>query len=509
MACVSTNGDVICFTGDAHYKVPFVHPEKPINFPRQARILIQKAIISDGVFAFLAHNGDVFMMNTSEGSKEASKITKQTAFIRPHCVWTGMQECKSAHDIALGVGGSLVVCTKSGHLYVRSKQGKLVGKGAKYTRIPYIQRALGVYANTAGSFAALKQEFCPGSFVSDRQSLEDAFRSLLPKELLNFPESSEMWEISNVLPIDDEDHQESGLSKQASLCARCLRSLAPLTKFSPESVTLHFVHGTARDRDKLTLVCGQLQLVTHMSLLYIRCPSLAPLKHMLSDGLIAISPYSSVLGRLQVNFTGCSPLALLCLILYLYTDDVIPVWDRRLSPLFQSCKHFINAQRVWEELHSLAQLLQLPALEFVVQLTTIRQRQPTLTRDLQRVYETLCRFNSASPLPPDVMCDVKLHFEDRVLYCSSCVLQARSHYFAVFFKDDTWTRHRKSVNGFIEIFLPHMRWCFGKVAFAHIYYGAQEELFEAVGEHFPLSRVFHLSFGRSGLYFGRICRLCF
>ena len=51
-------------------------------------------------------------------------------------------------DVALGVDGSIIICTESGHVFVGSQTGKggQIGPQAggrkpfKYTRLPYIQR---------------------------------------------------------------------------------------------------------------------------------------------------------------------------------------------------------------------------------------------------------------------------------------------------------------------------------------------------------------------------------
>ncbi|KAJ4479374.1 hypothetical protein J3R30DRAFT_3702623 [Lentinula aciculospora] len=88
--------------------------------------------------------------------------------IKPQRVWALRRGLVGAvRDIAIGVEGSLIVCTDSGHVYVRtrssdtnygggSKSSSGGGKSQRFIRIPYLQRIVGVCASSTGTFGALR-----------------------------------------------------------------------------------------------------------------------------------------------------------------------------------------------------------------------------------------------------------------------------------------------------------------------------------------------------------------
>ena len=76
------------------------------------------------------------------------------------------------------------MCTKSGHVFVRSRNTKSVqgaaAKSFKFQRVPYIHRAVGVLANETGAVGALRVEFRPDPIYVVGNTLAQDMSKLRP-----------------------------------------------------------------------------------------------------------------------------------------------------------------------------------------------------------------------------------------------------------------------------------------------------------------------------------------
>ncbi|KAJ3980465.1 hypothetical protein F5890DRAFT_1541415 [Lentinula detonsa] len=134
-------------------------------------------------FACVSEGGEVFTFDVpgvppvgalSTGSSDADTDGNSGSgmalakIIKPQRVWALRRGLVGAvRDVAIGRDGSLIVCTDSGHVYVRTRSSDTVfgggskssgggGKSQKFTRIPYLQRIVGVCASATGAFGALR-----------------------------------------------------------------------------------------------------------------------------------------------------------------------------------------------------------------------------------------------------------------------------------------------------------------------------------------------------------------
>jgi hypothetical protein len=469
MAGLSPNGDVVCFTGNVHFRLTFnAAPQSSLKFQRHSRVSIRKALGSDDKLAFISRVGDVFILSATEFAQDGTK----SSLIRPRRIWNRTHESRIAHDIALGSDGSLLICTVGGHVYAQVKQTKLTGRGSKFRRVSFVQRALTVQANTTGSFASLRHEFVPSPVNREIRRISDDFWHLLQAVIPEVPKN-----VARDPGVDEDDLEDQGAAKQRLVCQQCLQALSPLGEKAPQTTTFRFCRQFSED--EMLVKCEKLQFFIHRSLFYSRCPELTRPAVNRTRNSITIYSVSGEHGSHQTVFTGCHPVSVLLLLIYLYTDEVIAIWDSRISFVLRGSGLAISPRQVHKEIQDISALLQLSELETAVRSSSIQYPQPTLSSDMRGIYEILCR--DISDPPPKHFYDVKLTFEDRPFYCASCVLQARSPYFAAFFGDQVWTTSRTNPAGFVEILLTHMKWRSAKLAFAHIYYGAQEELFDIVG----------------------------
>ena len=200
---------------------------------------------------------------------------------------------------------------------------------------------------------------------------------------------------------------------------------------------------------------------------------------------------SSNLAHLSIS--GCHPFSILILLQYLYSDDLPAIWDRRVHTIIekQLAVAGISHTQVKVDLKALAGLLELPLLAYALEWPSKRVPEPSLRRDLGRVFyeansnlgrlsETVNKSEvdeDGDPLAPDVV----LELADRDVRCHSLLLRARSELFESFFEEREWTEKRWSGGGLIRIDLKHLGWNVMEYVLRYILCGEEDGLFEKLG----------------------------
>jgi len=155
LACLLNTNDVVCLWNDGHFKVNFPAHAFPSEIavyrPPQAtnNTSIKKITSCDNLFAALSSNGELFTFTVPSPSESAgSTSSKPRAAIVPQRVWALRKKFSAVRDVALGADGSIIICTESGHVFVRARNAKAAhGQGAgaktfKFQQVPYIQRVV-------------------------------------------------------------------------------------------------------------------------------------------------------------------------------------------------------------------------------------------------------------------------------------------------------------------------------------------------------------------------------
>ncbi|KAI0071191.1 hypothetical protein K474DRAFT_1776321 [Panus rudis PR-1116 ss-1] len=225
MAVLLESHDVMCFWNNAYCKINFptqsfpseITTYRPPHAVRNANI--RKVVSCEQMFAALSSHGELFTW--SLGEPPASSSSNSTGMgmgmgmgrdkegggggggstsmvVKPQRVWALRKQFSAVKDVALGADGSIIICTESGHVFVRSRTFKAVSslssipsslfmnssntsndvtltsnpnsniggfsssnanantKTFKFQRVPYIQRVRSVCANSTGAFAAIR-----------------------------------------------------------------------------------------------------------------------------------------------------------------------------------------------------------------------------------------------------------------------------------------------------------------------------------------------------------------
>ena len=208
------------------------------------------------------------------------------------------------------------------------------------------------------------------------------------------------------------------------------------------------------------------------------------------DGTLSISLSSrqpSDKRRHVAHFTGIHPLTVLIFLRYLYTDELLAVWDRRIGLPLQDrfSKYKLSPNDVRSELQRLSKAMNFTPLSVALESHAKRSPTPSLARDMQTLLEITqnsARLDSPAahfdPIAPNVI----LELSDKEVYCHSTILRARSPFFAGFFDDRDWTVKRWTPDRTIRVNLKHMKSCAFSFVIRYMYCGGERDMFDGLGE---------------------------
>lgn len=383
----------------------------------------------------------------------------------------------------------MIICTESGHVFVRSRNLKLSqtgGKAFKFQRIALLQRVVSVCANSTGAFGALRVDFRPQSIEAVGNKLPQDMAAVQPFLALTShnPIITHIPDTSGG-NTDDEEIQND-IRDIIRLC--CLIYADRVTR--KESGHGLFDGSLCSHGPDLKIqVQSGFTFPAHRVVLAARCPSLARLASGLDktlrghDKKIVIKapqPRASIAGRSMATLaiSGCEPLSVLVLLVYLYSDNVLAVWDPRISMMVEpQVGSFtkVSPDKVKIEVQALARMLDLPRLAEALQAPVKKMPAPTIVGDFRRIFQE-------SQEDPRHAPDVILELVDKVVYCHSLLLRARSPLFTAFFDDKDWTEKRWGPDGTIVVNLRHLRWREMEFVVRFMCCGDDEEMFDNLGK---------------------------
>ncbi|KAI0714213.1 hypothetical protein C8T65DRAFT_573631 [Cerioporus squamosus] len=520
LACLMDTQEVVCLWNDGHFKVvfpPYAFPSETIPYrPPQAKsksgisIEIDKITSCEDTFAALSSTGELFTFSLPSPPESGTSASKSRFNVQPQRVWALRKQFSAVRDVALGVDGSIIICTESGHVLVRSRNLKS-GQGSsskmfKFQRIPYIQRVTQVCANATGAFAALRSDWKPeevrvvGNLLAQDLATAQPYLRMKLTRLGEDADASPLSPVreSSTTPLDLDpasDDEEEDTAVQSDI--RQLRALCTIihrlkeAKKGASGIRVLDPDNMPVDADLLVHIQSTgIELPAHRVILAARSPLLC---QVLSEGKVVRDPRSSVTvqGHLskvslkelpKLTFTGCHPLSVLIVMVYLYSDEPLAIWDHRIAHAIQRQLEPLKVKilQVKGELQALAVLLELPSLTDVLDAPVKRIPKATLAVDMQRLFAG----NQAGdvgartrrPLAPDVV----LQLAEREVYCHSVLLRARSPFFAAFFDDRDWTMKRWTLEGTIVVNLKHMKWQAVEPVLRYLCCGGDKEIFDVI-----------------------------
>ena len=369
-------------------------------------------------------------------------------------------------------------------------------KAFKFQRLPHVQRAVAVCANSTGAFGAIRVDYKPAPINVIGRHFSADMAAIAPYT----DETTLLAHQDMKIPLDaiigtDDDLEDSSILDDIREVAKLMTFLCDRMN-QVESSAMGNKHGA----DLAVCIGTKFGIPAHRVVLAARC---TPLREVLGgdrtlcdkSSKISVTFTPQLLDASLVppvlHFTGITPLSLLILLHYLYADEVLAVWDRRIGSLFepQFSSLGMSAVQVKADLATLAHLLCLPHLTSALQSVGKRVAKLSAGGDFQWLFDQAQLLGSSQrnvredPLAPDVA----LHFADKTVYTHSTVLRARSAFFAAFFSDPDWTVERRDDAGVVDVDMGHHKWQVMKFVLPFVCFG-EETMFEALGESYC---VFH------------------
>ncbi|KAG0701289.1 hypothetical protein DFH29DRAFT_927750 [Suillus ampliporus] len=521
MACLLVTGDVMCVWSGGVSKISFPTQRFPSEIsvyrPPQAAKgpIITKLTSCDDTIAALSSSGEVFTFTSPSVAEGGS--AKSSSTFKPQRIWALRRQFSAVQDVDIGADGTVIVCTQSGHIYVRSRSAKggqaSSAKAFKFQRIPYIQRAVAVCANSTGAFGALRVDFKPPPIHVTARSFSYDIGEIQPYLGLSSRAEPLPTVPNATTPLLDADEDVEDAS--------ILDDIGDLSKF------LHVLDECKNASDVVLpynadaiIVASPLHLPAHRLILSVRCPVLGDILHGgrplhdRSSG-IEISLVSADKIR-RIRIIGCHPFTVLILLRYLYSDELLAIWDLRIGTPFGSQFQTVDLKPVTikAELQSLARILDLQLLSNALQSPGKRVPAPSQAEDFRLLYERTqsTRLSRRNTNEDSLAPDVALHLADEVVvWCHSVVLQARSPFFASFFGDSAWTSKRRDKSGIVDVDLKHLEWQVMEYVVRWMCYG-DENLFESLdfveGIDDVLSFMFSVISAANELLLDRLMLLC-
>ncbi|TFK66171.1 hypothetical protein BDN72DRAFT_772416 [Pluteus cervinus] len=519
MVCLLASREVVCLWNNRHFKLRYTRRSYAYHIPWNpdsyspphmhgiCRISINKVTNCDDMFAVLSTSGDLF---TFSAPSSAEGVNKDKFRLDPQRVTALKKQFSPIRDVALGQDGTIIFCTKSGHVFVQSRKVKSgqagSGKSSNFQRVPFLQRVTQVSANSSGAYGALREEHISrpitvtgNSVAQDLATLEpyfDLYKSPVKDVSEGARPGYKKVEISKTppLPVDgdaDDPIIQADIIELAKLCqvlvvekAGRRSGTSPLT--DPQ---LKFPHGA--DLLVYAAQSGSV-LPAHRLILAAQCGVLSSLlsgstsavkdsQSNLSIRLAPRLPSDPVLVKARLSVHGCHALSILLLVHYLYSDNLIAIWDRRVAVGAARELASVKAKpdQISSEVMALARALGLSSLTEVLEAPTKRASPPIAEKNLTSLFnlhQTCTLQDRQLLLAPDVI----LELADKNVYCHSTILRARSELFGAFFDDEVWTTKRWDERGIGVVKLKHMKSHVVEFALKFMCCGAEGELFEVL-----------------------------
>jgi len=393
------------------------------------------------------------------------------------------------------------VCTESGHVLTRTritKSGQNVsGKTFKFQRLPQFQRITQVCANSTGGFAALRTEYQPKPIEVRGHSLGEDLAEIQPYLAISLVDALKGGAPSSP-HLDGSPRQYDDVVDDfdVEIDIRNLQNFFDV--LDPKNLTqkgqnLSFnpAFSVAHGADVLLYLPTGEVFPSHRTILAGRsrlfCAVLSGCKVTPNEkrniSLELVDPPVTTPSGHQVfhlALGGCQPMSVLIALTFLYSDELLAVWDRRIATVLEDrLEAFkIDPGRIKTDLRALAEVLELPTLSFALKSPSKRPPQPSLGISMQELFQSAQTSGQLDPSLSARAPDVVLQLADRDVFCHSAILRARSLFFASFFDEEVWTIRRRNGN-MLTIDMKHLDWRVMEHVLSFICWGA-EDLFDTL-----------------------------
>ena len=487
MICLLDTNEVVCFHHDTNFRINFTTPRIvsdafPFRPPQSTiRPMIERVTSCGQTFAALSSIGDVFTFQLHNPAEDISKdVRDRHVTVKPQLIWALRKSFTAVKDVALGSDGTVIICTHSGHVFVRSRVKSGSGQ-LKFKRIPYLQRVIKVACNESGAFAAVRVDAKPTAIVLSGRRLEEDMALLLPhNRRFEHQMTATDFDREKSGHKSEEDDDDDGSNSVHHDLIVANRICAILSRWRADDTDTLFSWSEPLLGSDVQLLVGETSIPAHQLILRLR----SPVFENVLDGQ-KVDGITLVHGDIpSISLEACHPLVGLLLLQYVYTDEVPAVWDARVTRAIQTRYPdlALPIPQIKADLKRFAEVFGLQPLSAILDSTAkVPIPSKTLARDLSKFLSA-----TLTTSPPSPACEVTLVLEDREVHCSSVLLRARCPFFEAMFEDEDWTRKRQiDDHGAITITMDHLRWRPMNLVFKYFHGDLEDDLFDYMRE-FPL-----------------------
>jgi len=398
-------------------------------------------------------------------------------------------------------------------VFTRSRYTKagqsIPGKAFKFQRVPDLQRVTQVCANTTGAFGALRVDYNPTPIDIRGNTIGQDLATMQP--YLNMYEGERcrlqlaQCQYPNPFMTPDDELEDSGVNNDIQKLLQLLNILVYEKRSRQESVSPtttpyrgRLLHGA----DVLVCTASGAVFPAHRVILGSRARGLRAVcedstviqntKSKVSVRLSKPRPTSATRSLPRVEFNGCQPISVLIILHFLYSDDLLAIWDRRVSmALEQNLRRLgIRPADIKLELLALADILELHLLAQAMEAPAKHIPAPSIAYAMEDLFKAV-----QDPVAKQsaLVHDVILHLADKNVLCHSVVLRARSTFFADFFDEEDWIAKRRDANGVVVVDMKHFKWHVMEYVLRFMCCGSDEEMFYTLGPCLSPAHILSLS----------------
>lgn len=449
----------------------------------------------------LSSSGDVFTaqvnklehLPTLTSTTNPSKI--RNSLTTPIRVWSVKKAHMAVKDVDVGQDGSIIICTASGSAWRKERRRKTKNDSSreyKFARVPGLSRVVGVCSNAFGAFAVAQRE-CDVTKEQIRIEPTSLWVDLWPLSPFSSIRGNQDSTSSN--PIDDASPDSGSV---AAIKQALIDSSNPEVYFRPmiaeQRVGTVWIMTTASE---IQVPVHEFILTGRSSVLRQAVHDCRNQRHASVSDILTIEMDH---GQCRVLFQGFDVITILNFAFFLYTDNVLDVWQRaRHSPVDAA-----RYRQVRTEVMRVASHLDLPALERAAVLMI--QPSRSMKADFDAALNDPAFFESG---------DVVIELSDDNLVAHSQVICQRCPFFNALFHGRSGGRwllsRRKTSQDKVHVDLKHIDRSIFEFVLRYMYADTDDRLFDEVRtkdtEDF-VDLIIDIGFVANELMIDRLAQIC-
>jgi hypothetical protein len=369
--------------------------------------------------------------------------------------------------------------------------------------VPTLQRVTEVCANTTGAFGALRVDYDPKPIDICGNLIAQDLTTIQPYLSMDQDRASQT-QLPSSFVAPDEGSDDLDVEGDIQKLFQLLDILISEKNYfdSSSHITAAYGRRLPHGADIFVRVGSAAVFPAHRVILGARA---SRLRAVLEDSQVIQDKLSKISIKLldegsaptprglpRIEFNGFQPISILIFLHFLYSDDLLAVWDRRVSIALEWQLRTLKSKPsdIKSELLTLAGVLELHTLVQAMEPPVKHIPVPSMARAMEDLFKAVQNPISDQSI---LLGDVILQLADKCVMCHSVILRARSAFFADFFDEVEWTAKRRDANGIVIIDMKHLNWRVMEYVLRFMCCGGDQEMFDALGVYHSQGHILSLT----------------